>query len=201
MDKESLDLHVMWHIDALMQVYPVTIVTTVDSSGKLNAAPYSLVLPYCSSPRNPQMLLIANKAWHTARNIVETGEFVLNYPGQGHIKDIVETSRYYAEGVNELEYTGFTTLPAKHVQPPRIAECYQHVECRLIRTEKPSDLQLNFIADVLDISQNTGLYNLGRVERMKKANAPAYLGVDEAQHHVFGEIKNIRAEKKDLFFE
>lgn len=200
MVKESLDLHVMWHIDALMQIYPVTIVTTVDASGRLNAAPYSLVLPYCSSPKNPQMLLIANKAWHTAKNIAATGEFVLNYPRADRVKEIVETSRYYDAGVNELEYTGFTTLPARHVQPPRIAECYQHVECRLIRTEKPSDLQLNFIAEVLEISQDEGLYDLGRVERMKRVCPPVYLGVDEEQHHVFGEINNIRAEDKDLFF-
>jgi flavin reductase (DIM6/NTAB) family NADH-FMN oxidoreductase RutF len=200
MEKESIGLHVMWHIDSLLQAYPVTIVTTVDSAGELNAAPYSLVLPYCSSPKNPQMLLIVNKTWHTAKNIVETGEFVLNYPGVGQVKDIVETSRYYEAGVNEIEYTDFTTMSSNHVKPPRITECYQHVECRVIRTEKPSDFQLNFIAEVLDISQGNGLYDLGRVERAKKVNAPAYLGVDEEQHHVFGEIKNICAEEIDLFF-
>jgi flavin reductase (DIM6/NTAB) family NADH-FMN oxidoreductase RutF len=198
--KESIDLHVMWHIDVLLQAYPVTLVTTVNKKGILDAAPYSLVLPYCSSPKNPQMLLIVNKSWHTAKNIVETGEFVLNYPGTGQVKDIVETSRYYEAGVNEIEYTDFTTMPSNHVNPPRITECYQHVECRVIRTEKPSNLQLNFIAEVLDISQDQGLYDLGRVERAKKVNAPAYLGVDEEQHHVFGEIKNICAEEIDLFF-
>ena len=146
------------------------------------------------------MLLIVNKSWHTAKNIVETGEFVLNYPGTGQVKDIVETSRYYEAGVNEIEHTDFTTMSSNHVKPPRIKECYQHVECRIIRTEKPSEFQLNFIAEVLDISQDYGLYDLGRVERAKKVNAPAYLGVDEEQHHVFGEINNIRAEKIDLFF-
>ena len=200
MKKESIDLHVMWHIDVLLQSYPVTIVTTVNPAGKLNAAPYSLVLPYCSSPKNPQMLLIVNKSWHTAKNIIETGEFVLNYPRAEQVKDIVETSRYYGDNVNELDYTEFTTTASKHVKPPRITECYQHVECRVIRTEKPSELQLNFIAEVLDISQDHGLYDLGRVERAKKVNAPAYLGVDEDQHHVFGEIRNICAEEIDLFF-
>ncbi len=200
MEKESMDLRVMWHIDALLQAYPVTIVTTVDNEGKLNAAPYSLVLPYCSSPKNPQMLLIVNKNWHTAKNIVETGEFVLNYPRGEQVKDIVETSRYHDQGINELEYTDLTTMPSNHVKPPRIRECYQHVECRVIRTEKPSNFQLNFIGKVLDVSQNEGLYEMGRVERSKKVNAPAYLGVDEEQHHVFGEINNICAQEIDLFF-
>ena len=54
MDKESIGLHVMWHIDVLLQAYPVTIVTTVNKEGGLNAAPYSLILPYCSSPKSPR---------------------------------------------------------------------------------------------------------------------------------------------------
>jgi len=80
MQKESIELHVMWHINALLHAYPVTLVTSVDGNDNINAAPYSLVLPFCSSPKNPQMLLIANKNWHTAKNIEATGEFVLNYP-------------------------------------------------------------------------------------------------------------------------
>jgi len=80
MQKESIELHVMWHINALLHAYPVTLVTSVDGNDNINAAPYSLVLPFCSSPKNPQMLLIANKNWHTAKNIEVTGEFVLNYP-------------------------------------------------------------------------------------------------------------------------
>jgi len=198
--KESIDLHIMWHIDSLLQPYPVSIVTTVDAAGRINAAPYSLIIPYCSSPKNPQMLLIVNKNWHTAKNILKNGEFVLNYPRAEQLKEIVETSRYYDEGVNELEYTQYSTIPSKHVKPPRIAECYQHIECRVLRMEKPSDRQINFIAEVLDISQDEGLYDLGRVERAKKVNAPVYLGVDEQRHHVFGEINNISAEEIDLFF-
>jgi flavin reductase (DIM6/NTAB) family NADH-FMN oxidoreductase RutF len=49
MKKETIPVQTMWHIDALMHLYPVTIVTTVDSAGTVNAAPYSLVLPFYSS--------------------------------------------------------------------------------------------------------------------------------------------------------
>ena len=55
MKKESMDINVMWHIDALIHLFPVTIVTTVDDEGKVNTAPYSLVVPFCSSPKNPQI--------------------------------------------------------------------------------------------------------------------------------------------------
>ena len=87
-EKMSLELDTMWHVDALLQVFPITIVTTIDREGRINAAPYSLVLPFCSSSKNPQMLLISNKNWHTAKNIEATGEFVLNYPRAGQLKDV-----------------------------------------------------------------------------------------------------------------
>jgi len=188
MKKESMELHVMWHIDALMQLYPVTVVTTLDGTGRLNAAPYSLVVPYCSSPKNPQMLLIANRAWHTAKNIRATGEFVLNYPRAGYLRDIVETAQFHPEGINELEHTRFTTMPANRVTPPRLAECYQHVECRVRETLQPSPSQLNFIADVLDVSLDAGLYGLPRAERARKVSPPVYFGPDENQQHIFGNV-------------
>ena len=198
MKTESIELHVMWHIDALIHAFPVTIVTTIDEQGGINAAPYSLVVPFCSSPNNPQMLLIANKNWHTAKNVEATGEFVLNYPTADQIKEITKTARFYPEGVNELEHTSFTTMPSQFVRPPKIFECYQHIECRVKEIIKPSQAQLNFIADVLDLSLDEGIYEMPRVERIKKVNAPVFLGVDEQQHHVFGRISKIETFPADI---
>jgi flavin reductase (DIM6/NTAB) family NADH-FMN oxidoreductase RutF len=198
MKKESIELHVMWHIDSLLHPYPVTIVTTVDAEGRLNAAPYSLVVPFCSSPKNPQMLLIVNKNWHTAKNIEATGEFVLNYPRAEQLQDITETSRYYSPEINELDHTRYTTMPSRFVTPPRIVECYQHVECRVLEIIRPSQAQINIIARVLDVSLDEGLYGLPRAERARAANAPIYLGVDENRHHVYGKLSEIAAEPIDL---
>ena len=188
MQKKSIELHVMWHINSLMHSFPITLVTTMDVQGRINAAPYSLVIPFCSSPKNPQMLLIANKNWHTAKNIMANGEFVLNYPTADQMREINETARFYPEGVNELEHTSFTTLPSQFVGPPRIAECYQHVECRVKEVIKPSQIQLNFIADVLDLSLDEAIYEVPRIERAKKTNAPIFLGVDEQQQYIYGRI-------------
>jgi len=193
MEKRSIELHVMWHINTLMHSYPVTLVTSLDVEGRINAAPYSLVLPFCSSPKNPQMLLIANKSWHTAKNVVATGEFVLNYPTADQLKEINETARFHPEGVNELEHTSFTTMPSQFVRPPKIVECYQHVECRVRETIKPSQTQINFIADVLDVSIDESISELPRLERSKLINAPVFLGVDEQQHYLFGKVGDMKS--------
>jgi flavin reductase (DIM6/NTAB) family NADH-FMN oxidoreductase RutF len=193
MQKKSIELHVMWHINSLMHSFPITLVTTIDVHGRINAAPYSLVIPFCSSPKNPQMLLIANKNWHTAKNIMATGEFVLNYPTADQMKEINETARFYPEGVNELEHTSFTTLASQFVRPPKIAECYQHVECSVKEVVKPSQVQLNFIADVLDLSLDEAIYEVPRIERAKKINAPIFLGVDEQQQYIFGKLGELES--------
>lgn len=201
MQKQSIELHVMWHINALLHAYPVTLVTSVDGKGTINAAPYSLVIPFCSSPKNPQMLLIANKNWHTAKNIEETGEFVLNYPSAHQIQEINITARFYPEGVNELNYTAFTTMPSQFVRPPKIVECYQHVECRVSEIIRPSQSQLNFIADVLDISIDKELHDMSRLEMVKKVNGPIFLGVDGEQRYVYGTIDRIEAFSADVQIE
>ncbi len=193
MQKKSIELHVMWHINSLIHSFPITLVTSIDVQGRMNAAPYSLVIPFCSSPKNPQMLLIANKNWHTAKNVQATGEFVLNYPRAEQIKDINETAQFYPEGINELEKTSFTTMPSQFVRPPKIVECYQHVECRVKEIIKPSQTQLNFIADVLDLSLDEAIYESPRIERTKNVNAPIFLGVDEQQHYIFGRIGELES--------
>ena len=55
-------------------------------------------------------------------------------------------------------------------------------------------MQINVIADVLDISADAGLYERTRLERARMVNAPLYLGVDEGRGHIFGTIGKLRAE-------
>ena len=40
---------------------------------------------------------------HTYKNIIATGEFVVNFPSAEFLDDVMETSRFYREGISELE--------------------------------------------------------------------------------------------------
>jgi flavin reductase (DIM6/NTAB) family NADH-FMN oxidoreductase RutF len=108
--KEGIELHVVGYVDVVIHPFLVRMVTTVDYEGRINAAPYSLVILFCPLPKNPQMLFIANKSWHPAKNIEATGEFVPNYLRADQLKDITETSHLYPPGVNELVYTQYTPV-------------------------------------------------------------------------------------------
>ncbi len=176
--KKEIKPEFMWHLDEVLLAFQIAIVTTVDTDGHVNAAPFGLVMPFNSSPENPQMLLCSNNRWHTSQNIEATGEFVINYAPYCLIEKTAKTGLMYSEGINELEQAGLTSIASLKVKPPRIEECYQHIECRLNQTIRPSEYQNNFIGDALSISMNEELLGKGREERLKAADPLLLFGID-----------------------
>ena len=97
---------------------PVTVITTIDDSGAINAAPYSCVMPVL---RPLDLITIASALpRHTLYNIRQTGEFVINVIGRPGFKDCMYTAKNFPQGVNELEEAGLETLPSSMIRPPRI---------------------------------------------------------------------------------
>jgi len=176
--KKEITPEFMWHLNNVVLAFQIAIVTTIDDGGRVNAAPFGLVFPFCSSPENPQMLLCSNSMWHTSKNIESTKEFVINYAPYSLIEKVAKTSLMYSEGVNEIEKAGLTSLPALKVKPPRIEECFQHIECRLGQIIRPSEYQNNFIGDILSISANEELLANERKEVLKIADPLLLYGID-----------------------
>ena len=180
--KKEVTPDFMWHLYSAIITFQIAIVTTVDTSGRVNAAPFGLILPFCSDPEKPQMLLCANSVWHTSQNIVSTGEFVLNYASYSLLKKVLETGCFYPEGVNEIEKSDLTPLPALKVKPPRIEECFQHIECRLNQVIRPSKDQINFIGDVVSLTINDELLGKGKEEMIKTADPLMLFGMDVTKY-------------------
>lgn len=176
--KKEITPEFLWHLDQVVFTFQATIITTVDGRGRINAAPYGLVYPFCTGAGTPQMLAGINSRWHTAQNILATGEFVINYPGRRLMEQVVQTGLFFPEGVNELEQAGLAAMPAAKVRPPRVQSCFQHVECRLADTLRPNDAQINFIGDIVSISLDAELLALERTERVRSADPLMFLGLD-----------------------
>jgi flavin reductase (DIM6/NTAB) family NADH-FMN oxidoreductase RutF len=176
--KKPITPEFLWHLDKLCMCFQVTIVTTVDAQGRVNAAPFGLVLPYSGDPGRPQMMFCSNRMWHTAQNIEATGEFVINYPSFNLYPKVSEAGKLWPEGVNELEKAGLTAIPALKVRPPRIEECYQHIECRLAQVIHPHESQSNFIGDIVSISIDEEFLNLSQMEKIKKADPLFIFGIE-----------------------
>lgn len=113
---------------------PIALVSTVDKSGVVNAAPYSFFNLLGSSP--PVVALgigdkEAGSAKDTRANIASTGEFVVNLVHVG-LADAMNTCAIdFPAGESELAAAHLTTAPSVRVAAPRLAEARVSLECRL----------------------------------------------------------------------
>jgi flavin reductase (DIM6/NTAB) family NADH-FMN oxidoreductase RutF len=176
--KQEIIPEFLWHIDKVALTFQTTIITTVDAQGRVNAAPYGLVYPFSTGSDNPQMLVCINTRWHTAQNILATKEFTINYAPFPLLEQVAVTGRLFDEGVNELEKAGLTAIASLQVKPPRIEECYQHIECRLASVIRPNESQINFIGDIVSISMNEELLGKDRQAKMQAADPLMFLGIN-----------------------
>jgi len=105
------------------------LVTSIDSLGNVNAAPFSFAMPVSMAP--PLLALGLNPKNDTIANIKETKEFVVNIPTIDILKQVWGCSEKFPRGVNELEKTKLTEIKSSRVKPPRVAECIAWFECAL----------------------------------------------------------------------
>jgi flavin reductase (DIM6/NTAB) family NADH-FMN oxidoreductase RutF len=158
---------------------------TGGKAGVINAAPYSLFIPYNVMNRTPQVLVGMRKFSHTYKNIVATGEFVVNFPTADFLDDVMEASRFYPEGINELENTRFTPVTSERISPPSIKECPQHIECKLHKNYEVDRTQAQVIGDIVSIEIEENLISADRGERIKQLNLPLYMGDEKRKYFYY----------------
>src|ERR1019366_4127963 len=114
----------------------LAMITTVDRDGRINAASYGT----CTRVKHEPVYIAftANIESDTARNVLDTSEFVVNLPrfDKESLERVRTVGLPFARGVNELEKAGLTALRSTLVKPPRILECPRHFECKLEWTKE-----------------------------------------------------------------
>lgn len=185
--KEEIKIKPFWYSDVWLFPKLITVITTMDKEGRVNAAPYSHIMQYDVMQKNPRMIVGFRQESHSFENIAATGEFVVNCPSADYLDDMMETARFWPEGVNELEHTRFTMIPSRKVKPPSIAECPQIAECtvdQIIRLDKSSGI---VIANIEAIVMDEGLKDMDRSERIPAMNLPVGLG-DQSRRYYYHAI-------------
>lgn len=189
--KKQIKIKPFWYSDVWLFPKLITVITTLDKQGRVNAAPYSHIMQYDVMHKKPRMILGLRPDSHTLENIEATGEFVINCPSADNLEDVMETARFYPEGVNELEHTRFTPIPSTKVKPPSLKECPQIAECtvdEIIKLEKSSAI---VIANIVAIVVDEGLEEMGREERIRAMNLPVGLGDADRVDYYYGIIDKI----------
>ena len=103
--------------------------------GRLNLAPFSFFSGVTSDPPTLSIAVGTRDgvAKDTARNILATGQFVVNICNDALAQKMVQTSGEYGAEVDEFALAGLTPVPSELVTPPRVAEAPVAMECELLR--------------------------------------------------------------------
>ncbi|WP_157966433.1 flavin reductase family protein [Oceanibium sediminis] len=144
---------------------PPALVTTVDSHGEPNAAPFSFF--NCFSDEPPIVALgIGRRASgpkkDTGRNIEETGEFVAHIVDESMFEGMLKTASALPQGINELPLAGFETIESDHVVPPRIPQAPIAFECRRYVTVQCGMARDIVLGEVLAAHIRDDLWDGGR---------------------------------------
>lgn len=115
---------------------PVVLVTTLSADGVLNVAPFSMVMPLSAEP--PLLALGISPRGDggvkaTLRNLLDTGEFVVNTVSQALLESAVAAS--LDDGPPPAGR--FQTMPSERVRPPRLVGAVAQLECRLAEVFRP----------------------------------------------------------------
>lgn len=188
---KDVKIRPFWYSDVFVFPKLITIVTTLDTEGRVNAAPYSHIMQYDVMQKQPRIYLGFRNTSHTFQNIRDTGEFVINCPSVSHLKDMMETARFHPEGVNELEHTSFTQIPSKRVKPPTIAECKQVLECTVDKVVDLDASQGHVVADIVSLMVEEELVDMGREDRIRALDLPIGLGDERRADYFYCHSDNI----------
>ncbi|NND36246.1 MAG: hypothetical protein HKN81_03835 [Gammaproteobacteria bacterium] len=187
--KKEIKIKPFWYSDIWLFPKIITIITTLDEQGRVNAAPYSHIMQYDVMPKNPRMIVGFRQSSHTFENILATGEFVVNCPRADHLDDMMETARFWPEGVNELEHTSFTPIPSRKVKPPSLEECPQIAECtvdQIIRLDKSSGIVIGKIEALVFDEE---LADMDREERINAMDLPIGLGDQNRKYYYHAKLQ------------
>jgi len=151
---------------------PIAWVSTVSASGHPNLAPHSF---YTIVSAHPPIVMFASTLSSRFRpdgqkdtlvNILETGEFVINFAAGDSLAAIIETSGSFEPDLDEFDLASLEKTASVDVAPPRVARAHAALECRLHRHARMGDAVCVF-GDVVRFHIEDGMLEDGRPDALR----------------------------------
>jgi flavin reductase (DIM6/NTAB) family NADH-FMN oxidoreductase RutF len=124
-------------LTAVVVPRPIAWVSTVSDGGVVNLAPHSFYTVACARPPIVQFTSVGKK--DTLRNVLATGEFVVNLSPAPLLRQVNNTAARFAPDQSEVEALGIEVEPSVKVRPPRVAASPVAIECTLHSTSELGD--------------------------------------------------------------
>ena len=139
---------------------PIALISTIDTDGILNAAPFSFFNVFAEDPATCVVGLARHEDGSkrdTARIIAETGEFVVNMVDTSIVERMNICAIDFDPEIDEFELAGFTPVASRIVAPPRIAESPVSFECKRTVTLQLSAGRDLVVGEILTMHARDGL--------------------------------------------
>lgn len=153
-------------LTAIVIPRPVAWVTTVNADGLVNAAPYSFFNLFGQDPATVILGIESRKDGSpkdTTRNILESGEFVVNIATPALNEVMVATAAAYTPDRSETDALGLPTLPSAQIRPPRLADAPVALECRLGHHFPIGPGRVVIVGEAVGLAARDGLIDTGRM--------------------------------------
>jgi flavin reductase (DIM6/NTAB) family NADH-FMN oxidoreductase RutF len=149
---------------------PIAWISTQSAAGQANLAPFSC---FTFVSADPPMIgfncgLRGGQRKDTARNIVETGEFVVNIVDEALLDQMHRSAADFPPDINEMEALDVPCMPSELISSPRVALAPISMECRLERIVSFGRSGSEFIVGEIKIFHiRDGLFADGKIDTEK----------------------------------
>jgi flavin reductase (DIM6/NTAB) family NADH-FMN oxidoreductase RutF len=138
-------------LSSLVIPRPIAWITTVDTTGRVNLAPFSSFMGIFGPP----MLAVTlarrkdGSLKDTHHNLRERGEAVVHLADRPLLEALHASADDVDPNVSEVERLGLATAPSDRVKPPRLTAAPVALECRLNREIELGPASTLVLLDVL----------------------------------------------------
>ncbi|MED4400408.1 flavin reductase family protein [Metabacillus fastidiosus] len=177
---------------------PIAFVTTLSKGGVLNGAPFSYFNIVSS---NPPMISLSiqrtgGRQKDTARNIIESKEFVIHVVDEQNVEKINKTAANLSSDQSEIELADLTPVESSKISVPGIKEAKIRMECTLERSLELGGMDSAgcdlIIGKVVQFHIENDLYKDGRIDPDGLAAVSRLAGTNYAK---IGEVFSIERPK------
>ncbi len=168
--------------NAIVGPRPIGWISTMDSHGILNLAPYSFFTAFNYIPPIVGFTSIGRK--DSLNNVEETGEFVWNLVTRQLAHAMNASCAPVPSNINEFELAAVTPAESKVVRPPRVLESPVNFECRVTQIIQLTTLENKTVPTWLVLGEvvgvhidesllKDGMYDTADAEHVLRGGGPA----------------------------
>jgi flavin reductase (DIM6/NTAB) family NADH-FMN oxidoreductase RutF len=142
--------------DAIVGPRPIGWITSMNSKGEINLAPYSYFNSVSTDP--PMVMFASDGRKDTIEFVEDTGEFVCNLAVWDLRIQVKDTSLSFARGMNEMAAVGLEPAPSVLIKPPRVKASPCALECKWLQTVRLTDLDNRLAPRFIAFGQVIGIH-------------------------------------------